>query len=355
MGIFDDGQKAGDLFRDPVALDYDYQPKIVPYREALQEHIATCIKPLFKRQNGRNIVIHGTPGIGKTVAVRHVLNEINDHTEDIIPLYINCWKKNTSFKILIEICELIGYKFTQNKNTRDLFNIIKERLNKYSVVFCFDEVDKLDDFDFLYFILEDIYRSTIILVTNFKHWHAQLDERIHSRLMAELCEFSPYTRDQIKDILKQRMKYAFHDNVFDPDAFDFVIEKTVQLRDMRSGLYLLREAGNAAEDERSVNIQKKHVMIAIRKLDDFSIKDTDDLHDEEQQVLSLIKEYSGRKIGDLFIIYQDSGGDMSYKSFTRRVKNLEEAQFITVEKISGAGGNTSIIKYKEEMKRLSDF
>ena len=46
------------LFRDPIPLDYDYMPKLVPYREKQQQQIALCIKPLLAERNGRNILIH---------------------------------------------------------------------------------------------------------------------------------------------------------------------------------------------------------------------------------------------------------------------------------------------------------
>ena len=99
MGVFDQ-MLSGDesLFKNPVALDFDFMPKLVPYREGEQEHMASCIKPLFSERSGRNLLIHGPPGVGKTVACRHVLRELEERDEDIYPLYINCWQKNTSFK-----------------------------------------------------------------------------------------------------------------------------------------------------------------------------------------------------------------------------------------------------------------
>jgi len=78
------------LFKNEVALNFDYQPKLIPFREIHQKTIASCIKPLFQKRNGKNLFIHGMPGVGKTVACRHVLDELPETTDEIIPLYINC-------------------------------------------------------------------------------------------------------------------------------------------------------------------------------------------------------------------------------------------------------------------------
>ncbi len=343
------------LFLDTVALDYDYIPKLVPYRETEQHTIAKCIKPLFQKRNARNLLIYGLPGVGKTVAAKHVLKELEQETDEVIPIYINCWTHNTSFKIVSEICNLLGLKFIQNKKTTELFNIIKDKLNKIGVVFCFDEIDKLDDFDFLYFILESIYRSCIILVSNYKTYLNNLDNRIKSRLTGEFLEFKSYNEAQTVNILKNRLKYAFVSNVWEDNAFNLVAEKTWLMQDIRSGLYLMRETGNCAEEQSSQKITVDHVKSAIKKLDEFSVKDKADLVDETKFILEQVKKHISIKIGDLFKIYGDKGGKLSYKSFQRRIDKLDKGKFISVEKKLGYGGATSIIKFKEKEKKLSEF
>ena len=356
MGVWDTVLGSGEsLFRDPVALSYDYIPKLVPFREKEQQQVAACIKPLFQKQSGRNILIYGLPGIGKTVAVRHVLNEIEDHTEDVIPLYINCWKKNTSYKVLLEVCDLVGYKLTHNKTTTDLFGVIKEKLNKYSLAFCFDEVDKLGDADFLYFILEDIYRSSITLITNDKKWLAVLDDRIKSRLTPEILEFKPYNDKEVAAILKQRLQYAFVPGVWQDDALSLVIQKTTEHEDVRAGLYLLKEAGTCAEEAGARKITLGHAEMAVGKLQEFTIKQTQELADDAQFILSLVKELSGKRIGEFFEAYREKGGLRAYKSFQRRIQALADAGFVDTEKVTGAGGNTTILRQKDATKKLTEF
>jgi len=302
MGLFDDILKSDEtLFKNEIALDPSFQPKKISHRENENQYIATCIKPLFNKKSGKNLLIFGAPGIGKTLACKKVLEELEEKTDDIIPIYINCWKKDTSYKAVIEICSLIGYKLIQNKKTDELMSIISQRLNKKSVVFVLDEADKLTEFSFLYSILEDIYRKTIILVTNNKEFLHKLEPRLKSRLIPELLEFRPYSLSEIQDILKQRIDYAFHPTVLQQEAFQKILEKTYELKDIRIGLFLLKQAGNTAEEKNSRKILKEHAEIAITKLQDY--QKPLELDEDESQILELIKSNPEKTTPELFELY----------------------------------------------------
>lgn len=357
MGVFEDMLKGGEsLFKNPVALDFDYQPKLVPHREKEQKHIANCIKPLFQKRNGRNIFVFGAPGIGKTVAAKHILRELEEKTDEIIPIYINCWQKNTTYKIVLAICDVINYKFTQNKKTHELFEIIKKVLNKKCAVFVFDEIDKMDDFTFLYSILEEIYKKSIILITNEKGWFSSLDQRIKSRLATHSLEFKPYNLSETRDILKQRLDYAFVKDVFDKEAFEMVVKKTFELADIRVGLHILKESGNIAEDKALRKVELEHVKRAISKLSDFTVKKEEALDAETKFVLDIVKKHSGKKIGDIYRAYKDADGEAVYKTFQRKIKKLEQSKFVTLSKIiGGAAGKTTIVRLADTTKKLTEF
>ena len=343
------------LFKNELALDYSFQPKLVPYREKEQEFIANCIKPLLQSKNGKNVFIYGQPGVGKTVACRHILAELEEETDETVPIYINCWQRNTTYKVIAEVCELMGFKFIQNKKTEELFRWIKQNLNKKSAVFVFDEVDKLEDIDFLYMILEEIYRKTLILITNYKDWLLDLDERIKSRLMPEIVQFKSYSQNETKGILKQRMDYAFHANVWNDDAFETIVKKTYDMQDLRIGLYLMKESAVIAENKSSRKVILEHAQQALIKVNEFMIKNPEELATDDQIILGIVRKNSGKKIGDLYKLYQSNGGKLVYKSFQRKIDKLQQNKFIIVEKTAGGDeGNTTIVKHNAE-KKLTEF
>ncbi|MBW2974483.1 AAA family ATPase [Candidatus Woesearchaeota archaeon] len=356
MPLFEDMLSSEEsLFKNEQALDFAFQPKPMKYREEQQRYMAGCIKPLFNERNGKNLFIYGIPGIGKTLACSQLIDELEETTEDIIPLYINCWHKNTSFKVYLELCALLGYRLTQNKKGDELFRIIKDILNRKSCVFVFDEIDKVEDFDFLYSILEGVYRKSVFLITNYKDWLNNLEERIRSRLMIDQMEFRPYSYKETEGILRQRISYAFAPDVLEEDAFSLILKKTVDIEDIRAGLSMLRNAGLNAESRSRRKVILEDAKSALDKLDEYNLESSDSLGEDPKFILNIIKKNSGVRMGDLFKIYKEKEGTMSYRSFFRNVNKLAKDRFVGLEKKEGgAEGTTTIVKYLK-VKKLSDF
>jgi cell division control protein 6 len=357
MGLFDNALRDGEsLFKNEDALDYEFVPKELPFRENQQHALAACIKPLLQGKNGRNVFVYGAPGIGKTAATRWVLKELEETTDDIHTLYINCWQKNTTFKIFEALCHLLGYKFTQNKHSEELLGVIKNYTLKKPAVFVFDEVDKAEDLDFLYALLNDIYKKSIILITNYKTWLDEVEDRIKSRLVPEILEFAAYDGSQTKEILKQRMSYAFVPGAWQADAFSIIAEKSGDAKDLRMGLHLLREAALAAEEQASRKITLEHAQKAIGKLSEFLRKNSEELDDDAKLMLAIIKQNPGSRIGDLFKTYTDQGGKGAYKTFQRKIDKLTKAGIVDTEKITGGKeGTTTLVTISAKEKTLNEF
>ena len=340
------------VFKNEVALDFSFQPKIVPYREQQQRQVAECIKPLFAERNGRNMFIHGPPGVGKTVAIKHVLKELDEEAEDIHILYVNCWQKNTTFKIFVELCEQLDYPHTQNKGSEELFKVVKNVVNKGSAVIVFDEVDKVEDMDFLYSILEEIFRKSLILITNYPSWLEKLEQRIVSRVNLQQLPFSHYTLPETKVILQQRLKYAFHENVVEAGVLDLVAEKTFASKDMRIGVTLLREAGMQAEERASRTVSVDDV---TKALENTIAVESGSMADDLVQLLAVVTANPGLKMGELFEKFTADGGNVAYRTFARKINKLGDTGQVVLEKKSGgADGSTTLVRLPAE-KKLTEF
>jgi archaeal cell division control protein 6 len=347
MGLFDDILHDNEsLFINEQALDYDYVPKEIPHRENQQHYIAEVIKPLFQKKSGRNLFITGAPGIGKTVAVKHVLRELEEKTDDIFAVYVNCWKKDTSYKILLDICGQLNYKWVHNKRTDELMKIVSDIVNKKSVVVVLDEVDRVKELDILYSFSEDFYKKCVFMIANDSDWLVNLDERIKSRLNVDVLEFKAYNYDETLDILKERVSYAFVPDVVDSGVVELVSERAFENGDVRTGIFLLRECGNVAEMKASRKILVEHCRKAIEKLDNFKIKKIGDFGEEEGKILELVKENSGLTIRELFDLY---AGEVSYRTFHRKIEELDKNNMISLGELKD---KSKVVNYT---KKLSEF
>ena len=148
--------------------------------------------------------------------------------------------------------------------------------------------------------------------------------------------------------------YAFVQNCWEDEAFKEIVEKCTETKDVRIGLYLMKETGNIAEERSSRKITLTHVAEAIKKVNEFHIKPKEGLDADLLHVLDLVKSNSATKIGDIYNAYLKKGGEMSYKSFQRRINKLSESRFISTEKVSGKEGNTTIVTYASN-KKLTEF
>ncbi|MEK6903383.1 MAG: AAA family ATPase [Nanoarchaeota archaeon] len=354
MGLFDSMLKEGEsLFLDPLPLDIEFTPPIIEGREAEQQEISTAIKPLFSKRSGKQVLITGAPGIGKTVATKYVLSELKKETDDIIPLYVNCWKKDTPYQIALDLCNQVGFRFVHNRDTTDLFKEIAKIVNKKSAVLVLDECDKVTDQQLLYTLLEEIYRKALILITNDDGWLGRLDSRVRSRLTPNIITFQPYTAGETYNILKNRVAYAFAPGVLDPEAFDMIVQQTAALGDIRAGLHLLKEAGEIAEYRAARKITLQHATAAVEKLRAFQTKTNEGLDDVEQTVLTLIKQHTGKTTREIYEAYQQQGGTQSYSNFHKKVKHLEKGKYISLREKNEGPGKSTIIEYGN--RKLTDF
>lgn len=358
MGSFDSVLGAEQtIFSNPDALDPDFVPKLLPHREEQQKYIATCIKPLFLERSGKNLIIKGTSGIGKTASVRRVLYDLEEETENIKYTYVNCWTKNTTYKALTGVCHDLGYKFTHNMSTDEIVDKLGELTKQYKgYVFVFDEIDKADDYDFLYFLLELPIKKVILLITSDYGWGADLDPRIISRLVPDTISFKPYSFQETANILQERLKYAFYQDVWSKEAFAKIAERAAKFEDVRVGILLLKAAGSAAEADSSKKVLEKHADEAIKQTDEIKIRTSSEITDEEKQILELCRENSGALFGDLYSAYQSKGGDKTDRTFRNKLSKLASRDLIEMELLEeGVGGKSTRITYKGFEKTLDEF
>ena len=232
--------------------------------------MAACLSQALKVGQGRNIVICGKPGTGKTVCAKFLLDEVRRHAdENIVPLasaYVNAGQTGSPYYTLLEIVEGLevsvpesGWQMFRLKQA--LGNITKEK----AVVIGIDEVDSLllDEREPLVYYLNRQPRTTLILILNKVEEAAALSSRALSTLQPEFFLLRPYTPEEAEAILKDRAEKAFRPNTLSPGLLKVVARAASEAQDLRFGLSVLLSAGLLAEEEGRTKIVAEDVSQAI--------------------------------------------------------------------------------------------
>jgi cell division control protein 6 len=255
------------IFSNIDSLEQNFIPKILPHRENEQKQLTEIILPVSRGISGKNALVLGNTGIGKTHATKRVIEDFTEKFSQTSVSFVNCWSFQDSREIISRVCSNLGFSLTQNLSTNQLIEkIIQLQENKKGLILVFDEIDKAKDFQFLYTFLEEIESKSIILISNNVEWFAFLDQRIRSRLQPQTILFKDYDLSETRDILNERRKIAFFENTWEKNAFELIVKKTFNLGDIRIGLKLLKEAGLTAEKEASRIVTEKHAIKAIKSL-----------------------------------------------------------------------------------------
>jgi len=347
MPLFDDMLKESEtLFADEDTLDFDYLPDLLPYRESQQQYIAECIKPLGQGRQGRNLLVSGAPGIGKTSCVKFVFKELGNTTDDIRPIFINCWKKQTTNQVLAELANQLGAIGSQFKNNEELWDQITQGLSRSKgLTIALDEVDAAKEYDFLYQIAENIPHFTLIMITNEKDFLASMDARIRSRLVVEEVQFPAYKKQEVEGILKERRKVAFRPGVWSDEAFQLIADKCYDKGDIRTGIVLMREAGRNAEREASKRITVEHAMKCKANIVDSHMAELDE---RERRVLGVIKDNPGVETGKLAELLKEEGVKIPDSTLRRVIQKLDKGGFIFREPAQTDSGGQTMKHFVDE-------
>ena len=211
------------FLKNKMALSADYVPNKLPNRMKEVNEIKHIIKESLEGKV-THIFINGSPGTGKTASIKYVFREMCKQS-DALFCYINCFNKSTKMGALYSV--ILDF-FKQKRPTRkmpsrrgiaydELLDSLRTEIIKTNtkIVICLDEIDRLEEGDLLYDILQTRSNgiSTMIIgISNNPSLYNKLDPRTKSRLYPlEEMIFSPYTKEEMRGIVKSKIEDAFYD------------------------------------------------------------------------------------------------------------------------------------------------
>jgi cell division control protein 6 len=373
--IFDSAIKNKNIIKNRQVLTIDYVPYKLLFRTKESTAIAQSLSVILKKGRPSNLLIFGKPGTGKTAVVKNVIDHLSNKTKQLdinlqVP-FINAKNSNTPYKILYEIAELLGINKEEKKMqvfftglsmseaTDRILDFIKRKSIK--VVLVIDEIDSLvnkkgDDILYNFTRANERISSeqfiSLIGISNSLTFKDKLDPRVKSSLSEEELVFNPYTIEQLKQILVDRCKLAFYDDVVPSGVINLCAAIAGrETGDARKAIDLLRVAAEIAERSMTMKISEEHIRHAQKKIDsdtNFEILSNSTLH-TKLVILSTIRSKNA-STGEIYSIYQNFCSRLQQDPLTQRrmtqiVGELDQLGLITTNIVNqGRYGRTQRIK-----------
>jgi cell division control protein 6 len=281
--IFSRALKGRTLFKNHKALQSDFVPDHLPFRNSQLSTIAEILAPILHNSKPSNLLIYGKTGTGKTAAVRHIITKLAETAQkkDINSrfIYCNARMSGTEYRTLGELATGVGLKvpFTGLAVTEVLSRIQHfMKAQSLKTIFVIDEIDYLirayGD-DLLYDLTNSSDKITpaflsLIGISNDLQFKEELGARVQSRLSEEELVFPPYSAEELRTILNERATLALNPKAYTTAPINLCAALSgSEHGDARRAVDLLRIAGEIAEREGADQLDERHVRIALQKID----------------------------------------------------------------------------------------
>ena len=346
--IFDSLSHDERIFKNREALSSTYIPKHFPHREEEIGNVANILKPALNGSRPSNILIYGQTGTGKTAVAKFICDQITAKAKNddkkIHTAYINCKQTNTTYSILSNIGKAYSKEWDEEIpiagwRIDKVYAEVKQKAKENGgiVILVLDEIDALvtkTGDDILYHLTSlnsDLENSkiSIIGISNDVKFTSWLDPRVKSRLGEESLAFAPYNAPQIEEILYERSKIAFKENVVEPLVVSYCSSKAAQEHgDVRKALDLLRISAELADREQREIVTARYVNLAQNVMENDQVKNIISTLPIQNKATfaSIIVNQGSRKNG------QQTTGEV-YETYSR-ICNIFKLEILTQRRIS---------------------
>ena len=377
--VFDSFVNRVNLFKDREVLRHDYIPDKLPHREDQIRLLGARVAPVLKDARCSNIFIYGKTGTGKTAVTKYVLSHLEakakQYGAQVKFCYINCRMTGSEYRVFAALSQSVGMSipFT-GLSVGEVFDRFRAGLDTSKILFIIvlDEVDALikeqgDAFMYeLTRINETLAKSkvSIIGISNDLRLKEFLDPRVFSSLSEEELVFRPYDAGELRNILLERSKLSFQDDVLSDSALSICSAlAAAEHGDARRALDLLRVAGEVAERNGAKTITEEHVRQAEKHIEHNRVVEALKnltLHSK----LVLLSVYhlnkSNATTGEIYDVYNELCGEFGAGLLTQRrlgslVNELDSMGLVNAKVVSmGRYGRTKKIRLEIARSLIRD-
>jgi cell division control protein 6 len=370
--IIEDEMLSSSVIKNIKSLDFDYVPDDLPHREEQLRFLAQMFKPLLSKIP-QNVIIKGPVGSGKTVIAKKFCTSLVSiaRRQSLVVEYvhINCRKRSTDAMALLGVLNHFDSRFPDRGfSVQEMIEVLRKQLQKRDahLLIVLDEADALlkkSGSNLVYALTRFSDESSrdktpiSLLLISQKDILPMLDSSALSTFKrSNVLYLTSYTRNELFDIIEQRVDSSFHKNTVDTDCIELISDIAAEWGDARFAIELLWKSGIAADHQHVQRVVPEHVRAA--KAETYSVVTESKLLNLERHHLLTLQAIAKRlkidgtayvKTGDAEKTYaitceEYNEKPRSHTMFWNYLKDIESSGFINI-KPSGKGqlGTTQLI------------
>jgi len=275
------------VFKDESKLDINYVPPRLPHRDKELNFLKQLFKFAIERPGymTQRVLITGKIGTGKTVLSQRfgidICAEAEKRKINLKYVHVNCREcKGSLFLILSKVMGSLHPNFPKRGfSAEELLEMLLEALDSENVylILTLDELESLiwkEGSDPIYNLtrvqesrLGKPQRLSLICILRDEFVLAKLDASTRSTLQRNIIRLKEYSKEQLFDILADRVELAFKKGAVPQETLDFIAElSAMEGGDARYAIELLWRAGKYADLHSSPQVLPEHVREAAVRI-----------------------------------------------------------------------------------------
>ncbi|CAK9799402.1 Cell division control protein 6 homolog [Anthophora quadrimaculata] len=237
-------------------------PENLPGREYELQKLQEFLEEHLKNETSGSLYVSGPPGTGKTACLSKLMLKTEFKSKFKV-VYVNCTTMKSAATIYAKIVQELNISVLKSGKSNKA--LIEKYLisNHKMLLLILDEIDQLESKkqSVLYSIFEwpSVHNSKLILVGIANA--LDLTDRILPRLQArcelkpKLMHFSPYTKQQIYNIITERLSEAQASDLFTGTAIQMLAGKVAAVSgDIRRALDISRRVVEISESHKLAQV-----------------------------------------------------------------------------------------------------